>query len=101
MEKKIYVNKITKRINNNQNFCEIQELNNNTTNIKENINNDSLIKEKLNNLFNINGYIFNKNVEIITKNKKYSTKIAGKVNNYIITLDNDIINISDIMDINY
>ena len=41
-------------------------------------------------------YVFNKRVVIITKDKTYDTRIAGKLGNKIITLDNDSINIDDI-----
>ena len=94
-KEKIYVNKINKKIDNNQSYCDVLHE-------KENIskNNSKLsVDDKLKQLFNINGYIFNVNVEIITSDKTYHTKIAGKVNNHIITLDNDIINIDDIKDI--
>ena len=90
---KVYVNKINKRINNNQDSCEV---------IKDDlIIEDISVNDKLNNLFNTNGYIFNKEVNIITDNKTYNTRIAGKVNNHIITLDNNVIDIRDIKDIKY
>ena len=94
---KIFVNKINKNINNNQKYCDVLE------DVKEinNIDNSISIDEKLDKLFNTNGYIFNTNVKIITSDKIYQTKIAGKVNNHIITLDNDIIDISSIKDIIY
>ena len=46
-----------------------------------------------------NGYVFNKRVVIVTKNKTYETRIAGKIGSRIITLDNDSINIDDIINI--
>ena len=94
-KKKVYVNKINKKIDNNQNYCDVK---------KEEVEIDYIdnkisIDDKLNKLFNSNGYIFNIDVKIITNDKAYNTKIAGKVGNNIITLDNDIININDIKDI--
>ena len=44
-------------------------------------------------------YIFNKDVIIVTKDKKYETRIAGKLGNRIITLDNDSIKVDDIIKI--
>lgn len=44
-------------------------------------------------------YIFDKDVVIVTKDKKYETRIAGKIGNRVITLDNDSININDIIKI--
>lgn len=46
-----------------------------------------------------NGYVFNKRVVIVTKNKTFDTRVAGKIGNRIITLDNDSINIDDIVKI--
>lgn len=96
--KKIFVNKITKKMNNNQSFCDVSEVN--TSNDKKEENNDNQsVLAKLDQLFNTNGYIFNIDVKIITNKCEYNTKIASKVNNYIITLDNNIICIDDIKDI--
>ena len=67
-------------------------------------NSDSVIKdenvlETLNKLFSSTRHTFNIPVIIKTKNKVYDTKIASKINNYIITLDNDVIFIEDIISI--
>ena len=102
---KIFVGKIEKNISHNQRVYDINGENNNIINIEKNSSqnkkiSDSLsVKEKINELLNRNGYVFNVDVKIITYNKEYNTRIAGKVNNHLITLDNDIINISDIKDI--
>lgn len=93
-KKKLYVNKIVKK-NNNQSFCKVDD------DREIIINNNLSVDDKLSKLFNTNGYIFNIKVKIITDNKTYDTKIASQVGNSIITLDNDIINISDIKDIVY
>lgn len=45
------------------------------------------------------GYVFNKRVVIVTRDKTYDTKIAGRLGNRIITLDSDSINIDDIVKI--
>ena len=88
---KVFVNKIENKIGNNQSSCEVGE---------ENIINDNdIVEDKLNRLFNTNGYIFNIKVKIITNDKTYDTKIASRVGNSIITLDNDVINIDDVKDI--
>ena len=93
MKKEIYANKITKRIDNNQNYCDV------SNNSKKNISNDLTVEEKINKLFNTNGYVFNIDVKIITDNKTYDTKVAGKIGNNLITLDNDVISIKEIKDI--
>ena len=53
----------------------------------------------MNKLAKSGSYIFNKDVIIVTKDKKYETRIAGKLGDRIVTLDNDYININDIIKI--
>ena len=93
-KKKIYVNKITSKIGNNQELCKVEE--------KNNVKIDNIsVQDKLNRLLNTNGYIFNKKVKIITNSKTYETNIASLIGNNIVTLDNNIININDVKDIVY
>jgi len=92
---KVFVNKIEKNLKNNQDYCEVVE--NDDRKVLSNINEN--IEDKIDRLFNTNGYIFNVDVKIITDNKIYNTKIASRVGNNLITLDNNIIEINDIKDI--
>lgn len=92
-KEKIFANNITDKIGNNQSSCIVDK------NDELGIINEEKIDDKLNRLFNTNGYIFNVDVKIITLDKTYNTKIASRVGNNLITLDNDIINIDDIKDI--
>ncbi len=55
--------------------------------------------DTLDRLIKNNSYIFNKNIKIVTKDKEYNTKIAGKIGKKVITLDGDSINIEDIIKI--
>jgi len=50
-------------------------------------------------LFSSTRHTFNIPVIIKTKDKEYNTKIAGRIKDYIITLDNDVIFIKDIISI--
>lgn len=50
----------------------------------------------INNISNSGSYVFNKKVVIVTDDKTYETRIAGKLGNRLITLDNDSINIDKI-----
>ncbi|HPE14574.1 MAG TPA: hypothetical protein PLT65_01890 [Bacilli bacterium] len=54
---------------------------------------------KLQDLFASPSFIFNIRVLIKTKNENYDTKIAGKMGNNIITVDNKVIPIREIIDI--
>lgn len=101
---KIFVNKIERKLGNNQKYCDIDEIENinNSENEKEiyKTENKLTVREKIDKLLDRNGYIFNVNVKIITHdNIEYKTKIAGNINNNLITMNNDIINISDIKDL--
>ena len=53
--------------------------------------------DTLDRLIKSNSYIFNKKVLIVTKEKEYLTKIAGKIGKKVITIDGDSINIDDII----
>lgn len=57
------------------------------------------IEKVIDELFHTTGYVFNIPVEIITNERKVETYIAGKVNNTLITLDNELIPISSIVSI--
>lgn len=57
------------------------------------------VDDFFNKVSNSGKYVFNKSVVIITKDKKYNTKIAGKFGNRVITLDGDTINADDIIKI--
>ena len=104
---KVYANPIDKKIYNNQEVFDSET----SVNLEKDVRNDNYLYveendyhnlsviDKIEKLLNRNGYIFNVDVVIKTKLKVYKTKIAGKVNNHLITLDNDIINIDDIIDL--
>lgn len=96
---KVYQNPLNHRINNNMKvFYERYDKDNNIkTSLKENRVQD--VNKKITELFNRNGYIFNLDVIIKTINDTYDTKIAGKIKNYLITLDNKVIPISEIIEI--
>ena len=88
---KIYKAHLEGKTGNNQTTCNVNE-----EIVTEN---EIDVEDKLNKLFNTNGYIFNIKVKIITDDKAYDTKIASRVGNSLITLDNDVININDVKDI--
>jgi len=82
------------------------EINNNLSAYYSFLDNEERLSEKnikedpvdtLDRLIKGNSYIFNKNVSIVTKQKTYSTKIAGKIGTKVITLDGDSIDIADII----
>lgn len=89
---KIYQGTFDKEIHNNKEMEYLSEIDE----IKEA---KETVEDKISSLFSSSRHIFHIPVIIKTKDRVYNTKIAGKVKNYIITLDNDIIYISDIISI--
>lgn len=82
---------------NNKKICYLSDKDNNLNNYR---NKDSFsVEDKIKKLFKSSRYIFNINVLIKTNKKDYDTKIAGKVKNSLVTVDNDIIPIVEIEDI--
>lgn len=106
MDKKlprIFRNDIDKKINNNRVVYYASENNEEdfffSTKERERKEDAINIDDKINQIFKPGHHSFNVGVKIITKEKTYDTKIAGKVRDCLITLDNDVIRISDILDI--
>lgn len=106
---KIYANNIDKKISNNKKI-DYPGLNDNTettssnkkSKIEEAINNSKKnINQKLNDIFNSPKYVYKAEVEIKLKDKTVVKKIIGQNQNQLITLDNELIPISDIIDIKF
>ena len=89
----IYKQEINKKINNNTTvyYCT-------SKNEKKEVENLS-IRDFLDNLFNEDGYIFNKALIIKTKDNTYDTAIVKKESEKIYTLTDNIIRIEDIISI--
>lgn len=91
---KVFHNKIDKNFNNNRS---VYYSNNN---YEEDRNIDSrTVLQKINDIFSSPNYVYKANVEITLKDKKVTKRIIGRNKNYIITMDNDLIPLSDIVDI--
>lgn len=59
------------------------------------------VREKINSIFNSSHYIYKADVEIIFEDKVMNKRIIGRQGDYLLTFDNEKININDIVDINY
>ena len=57
------------------------------------------IKQKVNEIFASPNYVYKANVEITLKDKKIKKRIIGRNKDYIITMDNLLIPINEILDI--
>ena len=93
---KVFHNKIDKKINNNESVFY-------SSNKKTNNGNDSAdsrnVIQKINSIFSSPNYVYKANVEITLKDKTITKRIIGRNKDYIITMDNNLIAISDIVDI--
>ena len=100
---KMYQNKITKKINNDQKiYSSIENKNNNSiSKLPKNntINNRYNIEQKIYNIFNSPDYIYKVDVTIITDTGTTEKRIVGKNRTNLITIDNEYIPISSIIDI--
>lgn len=86
----IYKNENVIPINNNKKSCYLE---NESVVEKQSLD----ITEKLNIIFNGMGYSYNIAVVIKTKDKEYHTSLVARTKNNLVTLDNDVIPIKDII----
>lgn len=93
---KIYKNDIKNPINNNRN---IYRFKNEDTFIENKVATNKEVKETLKEIFNGLGNSYNVLVKIITKDKEYETSLVSRTANNIVTIDNDVILIKDIINI--
>ena len=93
MEKpKVFQNIINKKIDNNNDYY--------MSNIKKKIDNRS-INTKINEMFKSSSFIYKIDALIVLKDKEIKKRIIGKNNNNLITIDNEVIPINEIIDIKY
>lgn len=91
---KVFHNKIDKKIDNNR--CVYYS--NNNYQEEQSVDTRSVL-QKINDIFSSPNYVYKANVEITLKDKKVTKRIIGRNKDYIITMDNDLILINDIVDI--
>lgn len=98
---KVFHNKINKAFDNNKSiFYSYTESKDELTNKESEKPIDAkTISQKINSIFASPNYVYKANVLITLKDKKITKRIIGRNKNYIITMDNDLIPISDIIDI--
>lgn len=103
---KIFQNEFTKPINNNKKVCYLKEeedasINKLSSKVEEDnpISDEFDIRTVLDQIFSGIGYSYNIPVTIQTKNKTYHTSLIARTNLHVITLDNEVIPISEIVNI--
>lgn len=93
---KVFRNEINRNIDNNKKVYYSQNEISGQSPRQESSKN---VQQKINEIFSSPNYVYKANVEIVLKDKTLSKKIIGRNKNYIITMDNELIPITDIMDI--
>lgn len=68
---------------------------------KDNLVKPKNIYQKLNEIFSSSRYVYKADVEITLKDGVVTKRIIGKNSNHLITIDNELIPISDIIDIKH
>ena len=102
MEKKlpkVFANKIDKNLNNNETvYYDKNEVRNEQ---KDNSSSIFTVNQKINQIFSSARYVYKADVIITTKNGKMNKRIIGRNRNELITMDNEVINVNDILDIEF
>ena len=95
---KVYANKIEKKVGNNDDVYYSHRLeddrNDNVSNLDE-----KNVNQKLNEIFNSTNYIYKADVKLTLKDKTVNKRIVGRNSTHLITIDNELIPISDIINI--
>lgn len=97
---KVFANKIDKELNNNETVYynkneerKIEE--------KDPLTSVLTVNQKINQIFSSARYVYKADVIITTKNGKVNKRIIGRNRNELITMDNEVINVNDILDIEF
>ena len=120
MEKKlpkVFANKIEKEVGNNKSVfysskdglgvdnsdvrAESNETDDFANRVKDNLVKPKNIYQKLNDIFSSSRYVYKADVEITLKDGVVTKRIIVKNSNHLITIDNELIPISDIIDIKH
>ena len=91
---KLYTNTFNKKIDNSIEYTRVKE-----KILEEDKLNKYEINKKIDMIFKSKDYIYKVNVLIKLNNRELNTTLIGKTNDSLITLDNNLIKISDIYDI--
>lgn len=101
---KVFANTIQKKINNNLSVFHLKNVNDNNNIIEEkekkSIDFSNTVNGKISKIFKSTKYVYKMNVEITTKDGSSIVQIVGKNKGNLITLDNKLIPIEQIIDIN-
>lgn len=108
MEKKlpkVFANTIDKPLENNENVFYSNNQDSVRTSSEEQSQSMGLrgenINQKINSIFSSPRYVYKADVDIKTKSGSFSKRIVGRNSTHLITIDNELISIGDIVDIKF
>lgn len=96
---KVFHNKIDKKFDNNRSVYYSSNGDGNDIVDNTQVKDSKTVLQKINEIFSSPNYVYKANVDITLKDKKVTKRLIGRNKNYIITMDNDLIPIDDIVDI--
>ncbi|MBR1376437.1 MAG: hypothetical protein IJ565_01350 [Bacilli bacterium] len=101
MSNDVFANKISKVIKNNEEVYYSKDEKDVISNDESRKIKEKNIYQKLNSIFSSKNYIYKADVIIITKTGEIKKRVIGKNSQYLITMENELIPIVDIIDIKY
>jgi len=96
---KVFHNKIDKKFDNNRSVYYSSNGDGNDIVDNTQVRDSKTVLQKINEIFSSPNYVYKANVDITLKDRKVTKRLIGRNKNYIITMDNDLIPIDDIVDI--
>lgn len=99
---KVFANKVNNKAGNNENvfYSEYQKYDNSKQSFSHETNSlNKNINQKINDIFNSSDYVYKADVEIILNDKTIKRKVIGRNSTNLLTIDNELIPISNIVDI--
>lgn len=102
MEKKkpsVFAGRVSKNAGNNKNVSYSNQEEKQESQESNNIKYEKNINQKINEIFNSSNYIYKADVEITFKDKKSIKRIVGRNTTHLITIENELIPITDVIDI--
>lgn len=95
---KIYANKINGKAGNNKDVY-YSNLKNESRNQRDSKILEKNINQKINDIFNSTNYIYKADVRLTLKTGTVTKRIVGRNSTHLITIDNELIPLTDILDI--
>ncbi len=98
----VFVNSAQKPLGNNERVSYSSGDEKLTEETQENskvVSNEKNINQKINDIFNSSNYVYKADVEVKMRDKNVTARIVGRNSTHLITIENELIPISDVVDI--